>query len=166
MVWAAVVLAACSRGSGSPAATPTVAGPTPSYTEPTPYPTAGIPELRGEVKTTADGLQYIDRDIGGGRAIQAGDEVSVVFTAWLEDGGFLPFSKTDRASPFTFVVGKHSIIEGLDEGVLTMHFGGKRRLIVPPSLAFGDQGLGSGLTEIVPPKATLIFDVEVLAAGP
>jgi FKBP-type peptidyl-prolyl cis-trans isomerase len=119
----------------------------------------GIPELRGTIETTASGLRYIDEVVGDGPAMQGGKTVSVHYTGWLTNGSKFDSSR-DRGQPFSFPLGAGRVIKGWDEGVATMKVGGKRRLLVPPSLGYGSQGIGP-----IPPNATLIFDVEAIDAG-
>ncbi len=111
---------------------------------------------RGTV-TTASGLQYEDLVVGDGEEVQAGTTISVHYTGWLEDDTKFD-SSLDRDQPFTFMVGTSSVIPGWDEGVSGMRVGGKRRLIIPPDLAYGAEGAGG----VIPPDAVLIFEVEVL----
>jgi len=113
--------------------------------------------------TTASGLQYVDLKVGKGEVAKAGDHVSVHYTGWLQnpDGskGRKFDSSRDRNQPFQFVLGQQQVIKGWDEGVQGMKVGGERRLIIPPSLGYGERGAGG----VIPPNATLIFDVELLA---
>lgn len=111
----------------------------------------------GEMITTASGLQYEDLVIGEGAQAQSGDTVSVHYTGWLEDGTKFD-SSLDRNQPFSFTLGMGEVIRGWDEGVAGMNGGGKRRLVIPPELAYGPQGAGG----VIPPNATLIFEVELL----
>ena len=111
----------------------------------------------GAVITTDSGLQYIETKVGSGNQPKAGDQVSVEYVGMLEDGTVFDDSK-ERGSPFTFLVGRAAVIPGWDEGISTMHVGGKRRLIIPPELGYGDEGFG----DIIPPGATITFDVELV----
>ena len=113
--------------------------------------------IQGEVITTDSGLQYIDEVVGDGATAQAGKAVSVHYTGWLEDGTKFDSSR-DRGQPFTFNLGAGQVIKGWDEGVAGMQVGGKRRLIIPSELGYGQRGAGG----VIPPNATLIFDVELL----
>ncbi len=107
--------------------------------------------------TTTSGLKYIDLAAGAGAAPQAGQMVTVHYTGWLKDGTKFD-SSLDRGQPFRFTLGEGRVIKGWDEGVATMKVGGKRRLIIPSSLAYGTRG-ASG---VIPPNAELTFDVELL----
>ena len=115
----------------------------------------GVPS--GPVITTGSGLQYIESRLGSGKQPKAGDQVSVEYVGMLEDGTVFDTSE-ERGFPFTFLIGQAAVIPGWDEGISTMHAGGKRRLIIPPELGYGDEGFG----DIIPPGATIIFDVELV----
>ncbi|MEJ2733932.1 MAG: FKBP-type peptidyl-prolyl cis-trans isomerase [Anaerolineae bacterium] len=122
----------------------------------------GAPEAPTEVEeaqyvTTESGLKYADLEVGQGPAPEEGQTVSVHYTGWLEDGTKFD-SSLDRGQPFSFVLGAGRVIRGWDEGVATMKVGGKRQLVIPPELAYGEAGAG----EVIPPNATLIFEVELL----
>lgn len=107
--------------------------------------------------TTASGLKYVDEVVGKGASPTAGKQVKVHYTGTLENGKKFD-SSVDRKEPFSFVIGVGQVIPGWDEGVMSMKVGGKRKLIIPPSLAYGTQGAGG----VIPPNATLLFDVELL----
>lgn len=107
--------------------------------------------------TTDTGLQYTDLIVGTGAAASAGDTAVVHYTGWLLDGTKFD-SSLDRGDPLQFAIGRGQVIAGWDEGVGTMNVGGKRELIIPPNLAYGDQGAGG----VIPPGATLKFEVELL----
>ena len=107
---------------------------------------------------TASGLMYQDLVVGDGEVAQAGDSVSVHYTGWLKDGTKFD-SSVDRGEPFVFHLGQGRVIPGWDEGVAGMRVGGKRKLVIPPELGYGDAGAGGGL---IPGGATLVFDVELL----
>ncbi|MFZ2005487.1 MAG: FKBP-type peptidyl-prolyl cis-trans isomerase [Stellaceae bacterium] len=117
-------------------------------------------------KTTelADGLKYIDTQIGAGDEAKKGNIVSVQYTGWLytKDGrkGAKFDSSLDRGKPISFTLGQKQVIAGWDEGISGMKVGGKRTLIIPPQLAYGSTGSGG----VIPPNATLIFDVELVSA--
>ena len=108
--------------------------------------------------TTASGLQYIEEVAGTGRQAQAGDKVSVHYTGMLDDGTVFDSSQ-GRGQPIEFVLGVGQVIPGWDEGIALMSTGGKARLIIPSELAYGAQGAGGG---VIPPNATLTFDVELV----
>lgn len=107
--------------------------------------------------TTDSGLQYVDLQAGDGVSPQAGQTVVVHYTGTLEDGTKFD-SSHDRNRPFSFKIGVGQVIKGWDEGVASMQVGGRRKLIIPPDLGYGDRGAGG----VIPPNATLIFDVELL----
>lgn len=114
-------------------------------------------EAAGQVVTTESGLQYIDLVVGTGRQAELGDTATVHYTGWLADGKKFD-SSVDRKEPFSFRVGAGQVIKGWDEGVGTMKVGGKRKLTIPPQLGYGARGAGN----VIPPNATLTFDVELL----
>lgn len=116
-------------------------------------------EIPAEDFTTTDsGLQYYDIVEGDGATPEAGQIVTVNYTGWLQDGLLKFDSSLDRGVPFTFPLGQGAVIEGWDEGVATMKVGGTRQLVIPAELAYGDTGSGG----LIPPGATLIFEVELL----
>lgn len=111
---------------------------------------------------TPSGLQYVDSTPGTGAEAKSGQTVSVHYTGWLYEGGKKGAkfdSSVDRGEPFDFSLGAGRVIKGWDEGVAGMKIGGKRTLIIPPDLGYGSRGAGSA----IPPNATLMFDVELLA---
>lgn len=115
----------------------------------------------GKTITTPSSLKITDSKIGTGATPQPGQICVMHYTGWLyQDGakGKKFDSSLDRGQPFEFPIGKHQVIAGWDEGVATMKVGGKRTLIIPPELGYGSRGAGG----VIPPNATLIFDVELL----
>ena len=111
--------------------------------------------------TTASGLQYEDTVVGEGAEAQAGKNVTVHYTGWLYNNGVQGAkfdSSKDRNDPFVFALGAGMVIRGWDEGVQGMKIGGKRTLIIPAELGYGARGAGG----VIPPNATLKFDVELL----
>jgi peptidylprolyl isomerase len=111
--------------------------------------------------TTPSGLQITDSKVGAGATPKPGQTAVVHYTGWLyQDGakGKKFDSSVDRGQPFEFPVGQRRVIAGWDEGVASMKVGGKRTLIIPPELGYGARGAGG----VIPPNATLIFDVELL----
>jgi len=111
--------------------------------------------------TTASGLQVKDIKVGSGASPKSGQTCVMHYTGWLYvDGkkGKKFDSSVDRNEPFEFPIGQRRVISGWDEGVATMKVGGKRELIIPPALGYGERGAGG----VIPPNATLIFEVELL----
>ena len=115
-------------------------------------------ELENEnTVTTPSGLQYIDLAEGEGATAEAGNNVSVHYTGWLTDGTKFD-SSVDSDQPFQFLLGAGQVIAGWDEGVCGMTVGGKRKLTIPSALGYGPPGAGG----VIPPNATLVFEVELL----
>jgi FKBP-type peptidyl-prolyl cis-trans isomerase FkpA len=110
-----------------------------------------------QVVETATGLGYVDLVEGTGPRAKPGDSVSVHYTGWLKSGQKFD-SSHDRGQPLVFPLGKGRVIKGWDEGVATMKIGGKRTLLIPPQLGYGDRGAGG----VIPPGATLLFEVELV----
>jgi FKBP-type peptidyl-prolyl cis-trans isomerase FkpA len=110
--------------------------------------------------TTSSGLIIEDSVVGSGAEASAGQSVSVHYTGWLTDGKKFDSSK-DRNDPFEFQLGARRVIAGWDEGVQGMRIGGTRKLTIPPELGYGARGAGG----VIPPNATLVFEVELLAIG-
>lgn len=112
--------------------------------------------------TTASGLQIIDTNVGTGATPRRGQTCVMHYTGWLYENGSKGKkfdSSVDRGQPFEFPIGVGRVIAGWDEGVASMKVGGKRTLIIPAKLGYGERGAGG----VIPPNATLIFDVELLA---
>jgi FKBP-type peptidyl-prolyl cis-trans isomerase len=110
-----------------------------------------------ETISTPSGLKYVDLKVGDGAEPKTGQTVVVHYTGTLEDGTKFDSSR-DRSSPFQFKLGVGQVIKGWDEGVASMKVGGRRKLIIPADLGYGSRGAGG----VIPPNATLIFDVELL----
>ena len=110
-----------------------------------------------KVITTTTGLKYTELTEGTGPSPQKGQVVKVHYTGWLENGTKFD-SSVDRGEPFEFTIGVGQVIQGWDEGVSTMKIGGKRKLTIPPELAYGSRGAGA----VIPPNSPLVFDVELL----
>jgi peptidylprolyl isomerase len=141
-----------AQGCGSPSETPP--GPAPTTV---PVTQAPVPP-KDETVTTASGLKYLELEPGDGAVPQRGQTVEVHYTGWLESGKKFD-SSLDRGQPFQFIVGQGQVIPGWDEGLLSMKAGSKRKLIIPGELAYGPRGFG----DIIPPNATLIFEVKLLS---
>jgi peptidylprolyl isomerase len=121
-----------------------------------PHTIQSTPSQKGTV-TLPSGLQYTDKKIGTGPTPQTGQTVLVHYTGTLEDGKKFD-SSYDRGEPIRFVLGVGQVIKGWDEGLKTMQVGGQRQLTIPSELAYGAHGAGN----IIPPHATLLFDVELV----
>ena len=136
-----------------PVSSPTVPLPSQSPVEPP----ANPPAVSGETITLPSGLQYIELQPGTGAPPVTGQTVVANYTGWLADSGTLFDSSLRNPAPFAFTLGQGEVIAGWDEAFAAMQVGGKRRLIIPANLAYGEEGRGE-----IPPNATLIFDVELL----
>jgi peptidylprolyl isomerase len=125
-----------------------------------PYPARA--ETAGQTMTTPSGLEIRDITVGSGPKPKPGQICVMHYTGWLYENGAKGKkfdSSVDRGQPFEFKIAAGQVIRGWDEGVATMQVGGKRTLIIPPNLGYGSRGAGG----VIPPNATLIFDVELLA---
>jgi FKBP-type peptidyl-prolyl cis-trans isomerase len=122
-------------------------------------PTLGV-DLQ-QMMLTASGLYYQDLAVGDGTQATSGSAVEVHYEGFLSTG--LKFdSSRDRDTTFTFVLGSGSVIPGFDEGVRGMRVGGTRKVVIPPELAYGERGAGG----VIPPNATLVFDLELVGVEP
>ena len=144
----------------NPTDNPTSAQEAPSVVAEDSNPQAEGTMAEENIITTDSGLQYVEITEGTGAMPKPGQKVVVHYTGTFEDGKKFDSSR-DRNSPFTFKIGVGQVIKGWDEGVATMRVGGRRKLIVPPDLGYGARGAGG----VIPPNATLIFDVELLNLG-
>lgn len=130
------------------------------------FATVGVPstamaQTAGKTMTTSSDLQITDTKVGEGATPKTGQTCVMHYTGWLYQNGVKGKkfdSSLDRGEPFEFAIGTHQVIRGWDEGVASMKVGGKRTLIIPPELGYGARGAGG----VIPPNATLIFDVELL----
>lgn len=115
--------------------------------------------VAGTTVTTKSGLKYIDLVVGKGPMPKIGQTISVLYTGKLTNGTVFDSTSKQNDQPFETPIGVGQVIKGWDEGLLTMRVGGKRRLTIPPSLGYGAAGAGG----VIPPNATLIFEVDLLA---
>jgi peptidylprolyl isomerase len=125
-------------------------------------PACALAQTKGTPMTTASGLEIIDNIVGTGASPKPGQICVMHYTGWLYENGEKGKkfdSSVDRHEPFEFPIGQRRVIAGWDEGISTMKVGGKRTLIIPPALAYGERGFPGA----IPPNATLMFDVELLA---
>ena len=124
-------------------------------------PTTAMAQTAGSTMTTPSGLKITDTKIGTGATPRPGQTCVMHYTGWLYQNGAKGQkfdSSLDRGKPFEFPIGRQRVIAGWDEGVATMKVGGKRTLIIPPALGYGASGAGG----VIPPNATLMFEVELL----
>jgi peptidylprolyl isomerase len=171
-----LLLAGCNSFQQPGSEAPAAAAPTPTavtaesatteeaaaeVTAPTAEANAAEKPADEDVITTVSGLKYVVVQEGTGETPKTGDLVKVHYTGTLEDGTKFD-SSVDRGEPIEFVLGRGQVIPGWDEGIALMKVGGKAKLIIPPDLAYGEQGAGG----VIPPNATLNFEVELVAAEP
>jgi len=118
--------------------------------------------------TYPDGLKVIDLKVGTGDSAKSGENAEVQYTGWLTNCKQFDSSRSTGRTSFTFQIGQSQVIAGWDEGLLGMKVGGKRKLIIPPDLAYGSQGQTDQTTgaSVIPPNATLIFEIELLSVKP
>ena len=124
-------------------------------------PSQAMAQAAGKTMTTQSGLKITDTKVGDGATPKTGQTCVMHYTGWLYENGAKGKkfdSSVDRGEPFEFAIGALQVIRGWDEGVATMKVGGKRTLIIPPELGYGARGAGG----VIPPNATLVFDVELL----
>jgi len=140
----------------SATATPVTTPPSTTSTAPSGQAAGGTTE-GGKMHKLASGLQYEDLVVGSGKMAEPGMNVSVQYTGWLTTG-FKFDSSVDRGTPYKFQLGAGQVIAGWDEGIKGMRIGGKRKLTIPPDMAYGARGMGG----VIPPNATLLFDVELV----
>ena len=157
-LFAATGLGGCSKQGGSPSqgSTPSGAQSSAQPSQPLASQESTLATSKGNAEKTA-GLVTSDEVVGEGTSAKSGDRVTVNYTGWLLDGTKFDSSK-DRNQPFSFSLGAGEVIPGWDQGVAGMKVGGKRKLTVPPDLGYGTRGAGG----VIPPNATLVFEVELL----
>ena len=144
-----------SSTSSTQSASPTTSGAVTGDTSASPKSDVATPEV-----TTPSGLKYQELVVGTGMEAVAGKQVSVHYTGWLTDGTKFD-SSLDRGTPIDFQIGTPNIIRGWNEGITGMKVGGKRKLTIPPSLGYGEDGR----PPVIPPNATLVFDVELVGVN-
>ncbi len=167
LVGALLALAACGYADPYSSNGP-VANESPVYQSPSPgiddfHAGDGMPAI-----TYPDGLKVIDLKKGTGAIAQTGDSVVVEYSGWLTDGTLFDSTRSRNNQPFPFTIGQGQVIAGWEEGVPGMAAGGQRKLIIPPALAYGSQGSQDPNTgaQIIPPNATLVFEIELLSVQP
>jgi peptidylprolyl isomerase len=132
-----------------------------TFSAPADEKSATAAKKESQMKTTPSGLQYEDAVLGTGASPKPGQTCVMHYTGWLFENktkGKKFDSSLDRGQPFEFPIGQGRVIQGWDEGVATMKVGGKRTLVIPPSIGYGARGAGG----VIPPNATLLFEVELL----
>jgi FKBP-type peptidyl-prolyl cis-trans isomerase FkpA len=156
VAFALIVLIALSGCAAKPAASP----PGSTQSEPAAAQGSTPDDSPGTTKEVTE-LKIEDLKVGDGAEAKTGDTVSVHYTGWLTDGTKFDSSR-DSGTPFQFTLGQGRVIRGWDEGVAGMKVGGRRKLTIPPEMGYGAQGAGGG---VIPPNATLVFDVELLGVN-
>jgi FKBP-type peptidyl-prolyl cis-trans isomerase len=166
VVGVVVLVAACSQSEApkpdQSAAQPTAAASTTSAAPNKPSDAASPPPIAstGQSTPAVTDLKIEDTKVGTGDAAVAGKSVTVHYTGWLTDGTKFDSSK-NHGQPFTFQLGAGQVIRGWDQGVVGMKVGGVRKLTIPPSLGYGANGAGG----VIPPNATLVFEIELLGVN-
>ena len=145
----------CAHNSGSTSSSTSSTNTTAKATTTTTAPAAG------NVQVLSGGVRAEDLKVGDGALAETGTNVTVHYTGWLTDGTKFD-SSVDRGDPFKFRLGAGQVIRGWDEGVKGMRVGGKRKLTIPPDMGYG----AAGAQGVIPPNATLVFDVELLDVKP
>ncbi len=153
---AALSLVGCQQGKSKE----TAPAPEPAASAPRVEAPAAPTQAAGQEITTPTGLKYQDLVVGNGPMAESGMRVSVNYTGWLTNGTKFDSSLDPGRTPLGLVLGAGQVIPGWDEGLKGMRVGGKRKLTIPPELAYGAQGAGN----VIPPNATLVFEVELLDA--
>ena len=154
---AIIALAGCQQGKSGESAPSQTTSPAKQQSAPAVAPAA----TTAKTVTTASGLKYEDLVVGNGPMAEDGTPVVVNYTGWLTDGTKFDSSYDPGRVPLPFTVGAGMVIRGWDEGVKGMRVGGKRRLTIPPDLAYGERGH----PPVIPPNSTLVFEVEFLNLG-
>ena len=154
----------CSGNDQATEATQVENPPVPDYagpkTPPPPAPVAPKPAetKKGEEMTTDSGLKYVDKKEGSGKAAKTGDTVKVHYKGWLDDGKVFDSSRRPGREPYSFTIGRSSVIQGWHKGLPGMKVGGVRELTIPSDLGYGPDGN----EPVIPPNATLHFEIELL----